>query len=256
MPLRTTLCALAALLLAGCSQSEMIEKLATDEDKKLATECLDQLRTGDIGALEERIDASLKSPELHDTLVRIAELMPDGKPDSVKLVGVHANVINGVGLTRLTYEYNYGGQWIWADCTFRKEAGKVTIFGIAVAPQEKPFEEQSRFDMSGKPASSYAVLVAAFVAVLVSVTALILCIMDRGLRRKWLWIIFILLGVGTGTLDWNTGETTFALLHFQLLSAGITGPPWVVSVALPLGALIYLARRFLNHRQPARSNPD
>ena len=256
MPLRTTLCALAALLLVACNHSEMAEKFATDEDKKRVTECLDQLRAGDIGPIEERMDPSLRTPDLHDSLLRVSEAMPDGKPDSVKLVGAQTNISNGARTANLTYEFDYGGKWLWANCAFKKEAGKLTIIGVSVQPQSGPLEEQTKFKMEGKPASSYAVLVAAILAVILSVTALILCVVERGLRRKWAWVIFIILGVGTLTLDWNSGDMTYALLHFQLFGAGVNAPPWVISVALPLGALIYLARRFLNHRQAARSNPD
>lgn len=256
MPLRTTLCMLGVLLLAGCSQADLVEKFASEDDKKRVTECIDQLRSGDIASIEKQIDPSLRSPQLHDTLVQLAEAMPDDEPDSVKLVGVQTNVNNGVRTANLTYEFNFGGNWLWANCAFKKDGEMLTIIGVSVQPQPGPWEEQSQFRLEDKPASSYAVLVAACLAVLVSVTALILCIMHRGLRHKWAWIIFILLGIGTLTLDWNSGEMTYAMLHFQLLSAGVTGAPWVVSVALPLGALVYLARRFLNHRRPARSNPD
>jgi hypothetical protein len=79
----------------------------------------------------------------------------------------------------------------------------------------------------------------------------------RGLRRKWLWFIFILFGIGQLSVDWNSGAWEFSPLHFLLFSASAVSPgygPWVVSTALPLGAAWYLARRFLNHRAAERSN--
>ena len=120
MPLRNALCALAALLVtAGCSQEELLEKIATPEDRKIATECLDQLRTGDIDTLEARIDPSLKTPDLRATLQGIADILPDGKPDSVKLVGAHVNNFNDERTANLTYEYGYGDRWFAVNCAIQ-----------------------------------------------------------------------------------------------------------------------------------------
>jgi hypothetical protein len=76
-------------------------------------------------------------------------------------------------------------------------------------------------------------------------------------RRKWLWIIFILFGIGQLSVDWNSGAWQFSPVHFLLFSASAVAPgygSWVVSTAFPVGAAWYLIRRFLNHRAAGRSN--
>jgi hypothetical protein len=58
--------------------------------------------------------------------------------------------------------------------------------------------------------------------------------------------LFILFGVGNFALDWTTGEWQFAPLHVHLLSASVSANlygPWVLSVSVPLGALLFLWRR-------------
>jgi hypothetical protein len=53
--------------------------------------------------------------------------------------------------------------------------------------------------------------------------------------------------VGKLIVNWTTGELGFSLLSFQLFSASFIRAsdfdPWLVSVSLPLGALVFLAQR-------------
>jgi hypothetical protein len=257
MPLRNTLCALSALLLGACSQEELVNKLASEEDKKIVAECLEQLRRGDIATLEARVDPSLRAANLHDTLVAISEALPDDPPDTVKLVGVQTNSNREGHTANLTYQYGYGSRSLMVNCAYKKSDGAVTLMGISVEPLEKSLEEQHKFDLSDKPASSYAILIAACLAVIASVVALIFCVMEKGLRRKWAWVLFIIFGFFDWTLNWDTGEITFSLMTVQLFSAGAVAQgygPWIISVALPVGAVTYLVRRFLNHRPDERSN--
>jgi hypothetical protein len=248
----------ALLITAACTQDELLEKIASPEDRKNATECLDLVRAGDIAALEARIDPSLKAPDLHATLQNIADILPDGKPDSVTLVGANVNT-NGDGRTaNLTYQFGYGERWFMANCALKKTGNTLTILGISAQPLEKALQKAS-FDLGGKTPKHYAILVAGIVFVLISVFALIVCIMERGLRRKWAWILFIILGIGDLTLNWATGETTLSVATVQLFSASAVAEmygAWMISIGLPLGAMWYLARRFLLNPRPAdRSNP-
>jgi hypothetical protein len=258
MPLKLTLCALAVLVLTACSQDELLDKMASDEDKKFATQCLGRLLDGDVASLETKIDPTLKAPNLHDVLVRMAEMLPDGKPDSVKLVGVHKNTVSGVRTANLTYQYGYGDQYFLVNCASQTKDDRVTIVGISATPLEKQLEDHSKFELEGKPAASYAILIAATLAPVISVIALILCILESGLRRKWAWVLFIIFGIGGITLNWSTSEITYSIAHLQLFSAGAAAAPytpWMIVVALPVGAVVYMARRFLNHRPSDRSNP-
>ena len=260
MPLRNALYALAALLvMVGCSQEELLEKIASPEDRKIATECLDQVREGNIAAIEARVDPSLKSPDLHARLQQIADILPDGKPDTVTLVGANVNSTASERTANLTYQYGYGEHWFLVNCATRKVGDTLTIIGISAQPADKKLEQAS-FDLHGKSATHYAILAAAILFVLVSLFALVVCIMDRGLRRKWAWILFIIFGFTTWTLNWNTGEISFSLISLQLFSVSAGAElygPWMIAVSLPAGAVWYLVQRFfLNHRPADLSNPD
>ncbi len=76
--------------------------------------------------------------------------------------------------------------------------------------------------------------------------ALVLCIRMR-MTRKWLWILFILLGVTTLRLNWSTGEMGLQPLSVQLLGASFSRSglvaPWIFGVSFPLGAVFFLRKR-------------
>ena len=251
-------CALGALVfIAGCDRDQLLRKFASPADEKVARQCIDTMRHGRLQEIETSLDPGLKGAEAHAQLLKMVATLPAREPDAVKLVGANQNFDNGVRSSNLTYQYSYGLQHFMINCAWRIDGERRVILGMEVKPLAASLDEISRFDLQGKTALQYGVLLAALVFLGMSLVALIRCIMDKGLRRKWLWIIFILFGIGQLSVDWNSGAWEFSPLHFLLFSASAVSPgygPWVVSTALPLGAAWYLARRFLNHRAAERSN--
>ena len=67
------------------------------------------------------------------------------------------------------------------------------------------------------------------------------------MRLKFLWFLFIIVGVGKLTMNWTTGQLTTHPLAFQLLGASYFRPglygPWLFSASWPLGAVIFYFRR-------------
>jgi hypothetical protein len=146
------------------------------------------------------------------------------------------------------------------NCATKRAGDIETIVGISVTPMQAPFDEQpgTKVELAGKSPLHYTVLILGITFVLLTVVALIRCATEKGLRRKWLWIIFIIVGIGQFTLEWFSGAWSFKPLFFLLFSAGAGLPGygvWEVAIAFPLGAIVYLVRRFLNHRRSERSNP-
>ena len=83
-------------------------------------------------------------------------------------------------------------------------------------------------------------------ALLITLYALVLCVKTKPLKRKWLWILFILVGFGQFVINWSTGEFQIAPLALQLFSASaLASPygPWIIAVSLPIGAALFIDRR-------------
>ena len=106
--------------------------------------------------------------------------------------------------------------------------------------------------LAGKSGAQFAVMASAAVVVALTLYAFVLCIRTRNVKRKWLWILFILVGFGAVQANWTTGEIGFKLLNIQLFSAGAVAQsysPWIITAALPLGAIIFLFKRWQRGRE-------
>jgi hypothetical protein len=92
----------------------------------------------------------------------------------------------------------------------------------------------------------YAVLAYGVAVALFTLVVLIVAAKTKMRRRKWLWILFILFGVGKFSVNWTTGQWGIALLVVQLFSVSSQAEffgPWIISVSLPIGAILFLLRR-------------
>jgi hypothetical protein len=237
----------------------MIDKFTTPEEKAQASGFIQNLRDGQLDVIEARIDPELRRPGLRDTFEAMRKLIPSGEPDSVQLVGAQTNIQNSVRTVNLTFEYQFGEEWLLINCATRAAGEQVTIVGLNVHVLTESLEKQNRFTLVGKSPLQYTVLAAMVLAAGLSLFALVACARHKGLRRKWAWVLFILFGFGILSVNWSTGAWVIKPLYFQLFSAGASSSPygpWELSVAVPLGALIYLFNRGRNQTAAAESKPE
>lgn len=105
----------------------------------------------------------------------------------------------------------------------------------------------------GVSVAHYLFLGATAAVVGVIATASVVCI-RRGGRRKWLWLAFILIGFGKISLYWMPGPFSWAMARIEVVSINLLGvgivkyplyDPWALSLSIPLGAIIFLARQQL-----------
>jgi hypothetical protein len=81
------------------------------------------------------------------------------------------------------------------------------------------------------------------------------------LKRKWLWILFMLFGIISFKLNWTTGDFELQLLNIRLLGAGFsrsgTVAPWILSFAVPVGAILFwIKKRKINKNFITESNVE
>ena len=235
------------LMLAGCTQEQMLQKFASPDDQATARGYIDELRAHKFDALESAADPSIQGPTLQSTLAQMADLIPQGNPTSVKLVGAQSYRSPEGETVNTTFEYNFGETWLLANVAIKTRNDVKTIVGFHVYPETLPLERQNAFALAGKPAIAYIILCAALAAALVTVYALVLCIRTRlrG-RRKWLWMLFIGIGFGKFAVNWTTGQWSFSPVSIQLFSASALAPiygAWTIAASIPLGAIMFLLRR-------------
>jgi hypothetical protein len=166
----------------------------------------------------------------------------------VKLAGFQIKESRGVRGTSVTREYVYPDRVLVVVTTLAEAPGKPTqIAQFDVHAFSRGALAVGRFGLAHKSSMQYFLLGLATAIPLLLVLALANLARDKTARWKWLWTIFILIGLMRVSVNWATGAILFEPFVLIPLGAAVErGPldisPWIVSISLPLGALIYLGR--------------
>jgi hypothetical protein len=245
---------LVTTIFAGCNpnQNGAFKKITPSEDEALATNYIALLRQSNFGPILANTDPSLKTALTTETLVRMAKAIPPQAPVSVKIVGVQQyrerNLFNDRELSRinLSFEYQFPTNWIVISVATQKKDGISTIIGFHVNLLSDSLENLNKFTFSGKTALQYGTITLGILIPIFILCVLVLCIRTKMEKKKWLWVIFILFGVGKFTVNWTNNHLGFSLLYISLLGSGAFAAPygpWLISISLPLGAIAFLLRR-------------
>lgn len=247
---------LPALLLLGCNQQQVLQKFSTAADQAIAKAYISDLQAKKFDVIENDLDPGIKNSDVHPTLVRMAGFLPEGPPTSVKLIGAQKMVDPEGVQTNTALEYQWGDKWRICNVALRESKTIKTIVGINVYLEKESLEDQNRFTLTDKSPSQYAILAGAVLAFGLTLYALVACIRTKGLARKWLWIVFIVVGFGVLSTNWTTGAVGYQLLYISLFSAGAFAPlygPWTIMMSAPVGAVVFLWRRWRRPLEQAKS---
>jgi hypothetical protein len=237
---------LFVLALLGCDRSSMMKKMIPEQDAAVAKHYTEAIRHGEYEALEQDAGPSLAGPELRGMLVNMTTIFPDPteEPTSLKPVALgFFRKADGATNTSITLEYEFREKWVLAEVVTQKINGKVMLMGIQVRSIPESIETLNGFNFLGKGGSQYTVLLLALMAPLLALYAFVMCIKARLGMSKWLWLAFILVGVGKLAVNWTTGQVFFTPFAVQLVPGGASAlgyAPWMVYTSLPIGAIAFL----------------
>jgi hypothetical protein len=223
-----------------------MNKMAPDDDEALAKECLTALRNGDYEYVKKHLDPQIVRPGVESDLTKITKILAQGEPIAMELVGCNVFSSSEKRRTNLTYQYQFANAWVLSAVTIDTSGENKSLMGVNVNPIPKSLGELNAFTLSGKNIKHYILIVIAVVVPVFIVWVIVLCARTK-IRKKWLWIIFILIGVARLKLNWTTGQMGFQPIAFQVLGSGFSKmglyAPWILTISFPLGAMIFLIKR-------------
>jgi len=240
---------LACLLLAGCDQQAVIEKFVPKDDDAFARRFLELVRTGDYAAASQMLDLSQQGKKSEAGLRSLNTVLAHGGQLSVEVIGfnISSNLSGGNKLMDLSYQIRFADMYAAGDVVIQHTAaGGATILGAHFQLLPDSLKEINRFTFSGKSIVHYLIFAICIAAPVLIIFALIACIRTP-IRKKWLWIIFILMGFGQFQFAWTSGQLGVRLFYFTILGAGVmrssSYASWIFSFSAPLGAILFLALR-------------
>ncbi|MBP1689204.1 MAG: hypothetical protein H6Q33_5347 [Deltaproteobacteria bacterium] len=239
---------LSLVVLMGCDQQAVLDKFAPEVETKFARHVVDLFAAKNFSAIEAELAPELRQPDARSKFDEMARILPEAAPISVKTVGAHTLKAQDRDTYRLTFEYAYpDSKWVLVSTVLERRGGKLLLAGVHFQPLTQSLETQNRFTFEGKSPLHYVVLALAILVPLFVLYTLVICARTQHLKRKWLWLIFILLGVVQLSLNWTTGAWEVQVLSVLLFGAGFwhAGPsaPIIIKIAVPLGAIVFLLRQ-------------
>lgn len=237
------------LLLAGCGGGGLHPL-----DTAVAQSYVNLLREQRFNQIQNDMNLDLFYSVPRDQLVSMSGLFPSAPPLSIKIVG--ANIVSTPGFrsTALTLEYEFPHKWLLAGVTTQEANGRRTLTALNVTPIPDSLEHTNRFSLWDKTELEYDTLFLGLLSILFSLYAFVTCLSTNIRTAKWFWLAVTLIGIGGFQINWTTGDILLTPWVFRLPPLGGSAPvygPAMVYVAIPLGALIFLAfRRRLTTRTP------
>jgi hypothetical protein len=183
-----------------------MKKMTSQEDEAVAKHYIELLRQSKFEEIENDSDPSIRRPDARDILEKMAGMIPTNTPESIKIVGSHVMHTPNSRTVNITFEYQFPTKWLLINVAIQKKDGVSTIVGFNVNPMSESLEQINRFTLTGKGLIHYVALLLIILAPLFTLYALVLCIKTRFVKKKWLWIIFIVLGIGKFGVNWTTGQ--------------------------------------------------
>jgi hypothetical protein len=235
------------LLLAGCDKQAWFDKFVPTEEVEYSKRFIASLSSRDFTAAEGQLDPSLLGPSARSQLQQVAELFPQGAPREIQVVGANTMRSPQGQDFDLTFQYSYPDKWLLANVVLQKRGGTLKVAGVHVNPLRDSLQNTNGFTFAGKSLVHYIFLVLAVAIPLFVVFALVACARTAVPKRKWLWFLFITLGFVQLSLNWSDGAVNVKPLAFLLFGAGYfqAGPaaPYILSIAFPLGAILFFVKR-------------
>jgi hypothetical protein len=238
---------LSLLIIAGCGPLAEITADVPPAEDELAKRCVALLAAKDFAAVEALMTPEIVSAEFRTSLVELAAFLPEDAPRAIQLDYYGIFNTDGVPRVDIFYLYQFDNSWMLIEVVLEKRGDALLVAGIQLDNTVRAWTEANKFTFAGKSLQHFAIFAITIFNPIFIVFALILCIRTPMPRRKLLWIIFILVGITQIQLDWTSGDVSFDLVAASLLAAGFwkasAASPLILSVGIPLGAIIFLLKR-------------
>ncbi|HEY0038839.1 MAG TPA: MerC domain-containing protein [Longimicrobium sp.] len=225
----------------------MLNRFATPEADAFARSFITQVRAGDPAAARHLTPDLLRVPAMKDSLRALTRFFPGGPVQEMTLLNAQVFMTAEATSRTLLYEQRSAAGLALVEVVVVEDAQKYRyIAGIRVQPTQAPLQTVNAFTLADRGVTHWTMLLLAIAVPLFCLWAAVRVIRTP-MPRRWGWAFLAVLAGGQATLNWTTGELFVNLIHLQLLGSGVQrsgmAGPWMLTVAMPLGAMMALLRR-------------
>lgn len=204
------------------------------------------------------VDPAVAAKAGPEGLTKLHQIIDHGQPIAFETIGANVGYFkpwNGSGSKQasLTYQLQFRDAWVVAYIVIESNDQGRHVLSAYFQPAPDSLQVLNAFTFKNKSVLHYLFLVLCILIPIFIISTTVVCIRSR-VRRRWLWILFILFGFVQLRLNWTTGAWDVVPASFHLLGAAwfraSSYAPVIVSFSIPVGAIIFLAlRRHLRRKE-------
>ena len=244
---------LLAIFTAFAARADYAESIfVPKEEMSFAKHYLQAFLDQDFDYMLENTDQTISGEITSQRLINLRNIFPSSELVSTKLIGSNVHMTDKTWEASFKFEYEFesgieSDKWAVMSVRMVKKETDLKVIAFRFSKTTASQAALNKFELAGKSALHYSVLaMTAFVFAFILVTTIV-CIKTSIPRRKWIWVLFVLGGIGSFSLNWTTGAFSFKLVELHLLGIGVGASseysPWVFSVSFPLGAMLFWLMR-------------
>ncbi len=174
---------------------------------------------------------------------------PSDSPTSVKLIGLgYYENLSGKQIEKIsaTLEYQFDKHWFLANVAYIKNASEKSLIGIHLTSIPAALEQINKVSLLHASFKQYVAFLLFILLPILVLWALLKCVRTQGLKRKWIWILFIIFGFCSFQFNWTTQGLIFHPISFYLFGVSYFRSsiytPLVMSFSIPVGAILFLIK--------------
>jgi len=240
-------CLLLVPFLSSCDARGFAERFIPEAESEFAQRHFDLYRTGEVDKIISELHPALVDDEIRAKIETIIDYVPSIEPAGFEVVGSNTHTSGETRTVILNIEYEYPDEWLVFSITVDASSTPFKVSSVNALRMEQSLAETNAFRIAQNGLPGFLILIFAVAVPIFCIAVFVVCLKTPIPKGKWRWAIFTLLGAMTYQINWTTGETAFIPMHIQLLGAGFARAgfygPWVLSVSIPFGALVFLAKR-------------
>ena len=241
---------LILFLFTGCFTGDRIDEEEIGQPVSDYTkEFIENLEAGEVESCLHQMVLEYQTEDSWKLLSELSELVKGKERKDHSLLHYRSRTTyldDPITVYELSYEYEYQDLWVYYNFQIREKKERFTVLGLNISPENESLRGIYDFDFQDKDWVQFLfffLMIAVPIFILVSIVFLF----KTPMRRKWLWVIFMLLGFFPFKMNWETGDFGLQLLSVQILGASFVKGgvllPWLVSFSIPVGAILFWFKR-------------
>jgi hypothetical protein len=235
------------LLLSDCVGS-LPDQVVPGDVLSFAKESLNLVVARDTDRVVARLDPGIDTQRARQAIEELYKVVPAEPPKGIRIIGFHQSlrrVSGGADDYSLLLVYDFSSEPAVISFGVRQNGENYSLLSLG-ATLARALEEKNRFSLTGKGPAPLLFLLACIAVAIFIIATTVSCVRTPELKRKWLWIIFIIFGLGEASLNWSTGAVIVNPLSFQVVGVGFAKPlyqPVTLTLGVPVGAIVFWLRR-------------